>query len=155
MVTIYLSGGIKGLTDEQAFGWRHEVCKHHGCREDGVPYLFGGQGCGRPEIGFIIPTRIEYRPDMSVKAAAEWIIKRDKMAIARSDILLVYAPVPSWGTAMEILYAHDLDKRVIVVCDNKCPSPWLLAHADALVPTFSDAYREIDSIVRDMEELNL
>ncbi len=154
MITIYLSGGIKGLTDEQAFGWRKEVCKHYGCREDGIPCLVGTR-CGRPEVKFIIPTRIQYRPDMDDRTAARWLCKRDKMAVAKSDIVLVYAPVPSWGTAMEVMYAYELDKRIVVVCDEDDPSPWLVAHADVIVPDFEIAYDEIDKVVKEMGELHL
>lgn len=107
------------------------------------------------KVKLTIPTRIEYRWNMDIKAAAEWIIRRDKMAIAKCDIVLVNAPVPSWGTAMKIMCAHELEKRIVVVCEDKNPSPWLVAHADILIPSFEDAYREIDNIVREMEELNL
>jgi hypothetical protein len=162
MISVYLSGGIKGLTDEQAFGWRHKVCSHYGCtdegrpltRADGLPFILG-PGSMTGKVNLTIPTRIEYRWNMDIKAAAEWIIRRDKMAIAKCDIVLVNAPVPSWGTAMEIMCAHELEKRIVVVCEDKNPSPWLVAHADILIPSFEDAYREIDNIVREMEELNL
>ncbi len=138
MITIYLSGGIKGLSDEQAYGWRTAVKQHY----KGYP------------IGIITPTRMTERVDMGPKTAARWICKRDKVAIAQSDIVLAYCPVPSWGTAMELHFAYDvLYKWVIVVNDEEYPSPWLMSHSDAIVPTFEDAYLEVEKVIKEMEDI--
>ena len=103
MITIYLSGGIKGLSDEQAYGWRTAVKNHY----KGYP------------IGIITPTRMTERVDMG-RRPPPVICKRDKVAIAQSDIVLAYCPVPSWGTAMELHFAYDvLHKWVVVVNDGE------------------------------------
>jgi len=140
MAVIYLSGGIKDLTDEEAFGWRKEVQNH---------YLRLGS-----KIHTLIPSRLQERFDMSSEAAARWIVKRDKVGIAEADIILAFCPRPSWGTAMEIMYAYELDKWIVVVCDEDYPSPWLITHSDIIVPTLMDAYPEIDKIINDMEVLH-
>jgi len=136
MTTIYLSGGIAGLIDEEAYGWRKKVRAHY--------YRIGST------VVTVIPTRLQYRPDMDLRDAAKWLVKRDKFDILRSDIVLAYCPRPSWGTAMEIIHAYKNDKWVVVVCDDPEPSPWLLAHSDVLVGTFEEAYTEIGKITKDM-----
>ena len=132
-VTIYLSGGIANLDYHQVHGWR-EVCKDH---YRGFP------------IRLIDPTRNDYRSEENgiSLALARQIAKRDKMDIMDSDITLAYCPRPSWGTAMEIIYAFEKGKWVVVVCDSPAPSPWLLAHADILVKTFEEAWHEIGGII--------
>ena len=137
MVTIYLSGGIKDLTDEQAYGWRKGVVEHY-------------KGY---DVRILVPTRLQYRPDMDIHAACLWLTKRDKVAILDSDIVLAYCPRPSWGTAMEIIYAQEHGKWVITVCDDPEPSPWLMAHSDAIVGTFKEAYSEVKKVIKDMEVL--
>lgn len=157
MINIYLSGGIKGLTDEQAYGWRKAVVKHYQLATGGFGHtsmtpeeLKTSSLCLHYAVGIHVPTRMQHRDDIDPKSASLWVVKRDKVAIAQSDIILAYCPVPSWGTAMEIMYAHELDKWIIVVCDDEPPSPWLVAHADAIVPSFDLAYDEIDKVAKDM-----
>ena len=157
MINIYLSGGIKGLSDEQAYGWRKAVVKHYQLATGGFGHtgmtqeeLKTSSKCLQYAVSIIVPSRMQYRDDIDPKPAALWVIKRDKISIVQSDIVLAYCPVPSWGTAMEIMYAHELDKWIVVVCDDEYPSPWLVAHADAIVPSFDLAYDEIDKIARDM-----
>lgn len=65
---------------------------------------------------------------------AKEIVQGDKSDIRASDILLVNAPKPSWGTAMEIVYGYQAAKRVVVVMpEGTTPSPWLLYHADMIL----------------------
>jgi nucleoside 2-deoxyribosyltransferase len=157
LINIYLSGGIKGLTDEQAYGWRKAVIKHYQLATGGFGHsgmapeeLQASSKCLHYGVNIIVPSRMQYRDDVDLKSASLWVIKRDKISITQSDIVLTYCPVPSWGTAMEIMYAHELDKWIVVICDDDNPSPWLVAHADVIVPGLDLAYDEIDKIAKDM-----
>src|SRR5271157_213969 len=134
IVTIYLSGGIKDLTDDEAYGWRREVEKYY----QSFP------------VQVITPTRLEYRPDMSVELACRWLVKRDKQSIINSDIVLAHCPKPSWGTAMELIFAQENGVWVITVCLDENPSPWLLAHSDVMVRSFTEAHKEILRVVEEM-----
>ena len=148
MVTIYLSGGIANLSDEQMMGWRNEVKKHYGLRHNGYPTWLSTTP-GRPEIRAIDPTRHDYRGMEIPLERALILTKQDKYDIMESDIVLAFAPHPSWGTAMEIIYAYEHDRWVVTVCEDD-PSPWLLAHSDFLVETFEEAYQKIDTIIERM-----
>jgi hypothetical protein len=81
---VYLCGGINGLSDDRCRTWR-EYAKE------------------RLECETIDPMRRDYRGIEDQNVAA--IIDGDKADIDASDVLLVNATQPSWGTAMEVLYA--------------------------------------------------
>lgn len=134
IMTIYLSGGIKDLTDEQAYGWRKKVKEYY------LSY----------PVRVIIPSRIQYRSGYPLDLEARWLVKRDKACILSSDIVLAYCPKPSWGTGMELIFAHENGIWVVVITEDPDPSPWLLAHSDSLVGTFEEAYKEIERMFKEM-----
>jgi nucleoside 2-deoxyribosyltransferase len=63
-------------------------------------------------------------------------ISEDLREIAESDALIVNATRPSWGTAMEIVYAHVLQRRVVAFVDLRetSVSPWLRYHCEIHPP---------------------
>jgi nucleoside 2-deoxyribosyltransferase len=61
--------------------------------------------------------------------AAE-IVENDKIDIDASDVVLVMYDKPSIGTSMEILYAWERGKRIVIVCRPETRlSPWLIYHS--------------------------
>lgn len=124
MKTIYLCGGINKLSDADAKDWR-EAAKSE----------LAGQ------FEFLDPMRRDYR-GKEAESVRE-IIDGDIVDIDSSDILLVNASRPSWGTAMELFYAFRYGRRleaVITVCPDDRPSPWLLGHSTYVVKTFTEAF---------------
>lgn len=111
----YLCGGINGLTDDQCKTWRDMV-----------------KGAA-PEINWLDPMRRDYR-GKELESVSE-IFDGDIQDIAESRLILVNAEKPSWGTAMEMVYARFLNKFVITVCPSDKPSPWLVKHSDIIVRT--------------------
>lgn len=67
------------------------------------------------------------------------IVEADKRDINTSDAVLVNALRPSWGTAMEVLYAYDQKKRVIAFVGHQRPSPWLKYHCKYVGTHLEDA----------------
>lgn len=123
MKTVYLCGGINGLSDADAKGWR----------EQAAPVLL--------RAGFTVldPMRRDFRGFEGDHSAA--IVKGDLFDIKRSQVLLVNACRPSWGTAMEIAHArHDVHRKLIVAFGaGDVPSPWLVTHCDHLSPDLAAA----------------
>ena len=117
---IYLCGGINGLSDDECTGWR----SHSKARL-------------KMWFKFLDPMRRDYRgrEDESVRE----IITGDKKDIDNSDLILAYCNQPSWGTAMEIFYAHSIGKRVITVCNKDRISPWLMFHSIYVSSTLDSA----------------
>lgn len=148
MKKAYLCGAINGCTDAQAKDWR-EFTK----------VAIGGGGA----YECVDPMRRDYRGREGDFTSE--IVLGDYADIAASDVVLVAADRPSWGTAMEVHEAHQTLQlrarvaqleallaeheiplppqptrpRIVAVCGAAHPSPWLQYHTDELVPTLADA----------------
>lgn len=74
------------------------------------------------------PMRRDYRgiEDNNSKA----IKKNDLEDINNSDLLIVNATRPSWGTAMEMVYAWQAHKYIV---EGARVSPWLREHTNEIV----------------------
>jgi nucleoside 2-deoxyribosyltransferase len=73
-------------------------------------------------------------------------IQRDLDDADRCDIMVVYMPILSAGACMEMFYAKRKGKKIIVVSETKCLSPWIIAHSDMVVKGFdelTDALKEL------------
>jgi hypothetical protein len=119
MNTIYLCGGINGLSDEQCTSWR-QLAKDS---------LKG--------FNFLDPMRRDYRG--REHECVDEIIGGDKVDIINSDIVLVNATRPSWGTAMEILYAYQHQKVIVAVTGDSIVSPWVVGHCSHSFKTWGQA----------------
>jgi len=66
-------------------------------------------------------------------AATRDLIEQDKADIDQSDILIAYVPKPSVGTSMEVLYAWERGKAVIIYAPAHAQvSGWLHYHSHAI-----------------------
>jgi len=75
------------------------------------------------------------------------IIDGDIQDINESDILLVNASRPSWGTAMEVFFAASKGGLLIItVCPDEKPNPWLIGHSTIIKKTFSEAFNYLISL---------
>ena len=116
---IYLCGPINACTDAECTDWR-EYAKEHLNDET------------------LDPMRRDYRGQE--ECAFTEIVENDKEDVRVCDAVLVYYPKPSVGTAMEVLYAWDRKKRVVVVDVSGAPlSPWLLYHSTRIFTSLDDA----------------
>jgi pyoverdine/dityrosine biosynthesis protein Dit1 len=52
--------------------------------------------------------------------------------------MIVYLPKLSAGACMELFYAKRKGKKIIVVSDMECLSPWIMVHSDAIVKNFDE-----------------
>lgn len=106
MKNVYLCGGINGLSDADCVDWR-ELAK------------------GLLTAGTVDPMRRDYRgvEDSNV----DQIVELDLADIDVCSHILVNAERPSWGTAMEIVYAYLRGKKIVAFCSGRV-SPWLRYH---------------------------
>ncbi len=127
---IYLAGPIFGTTEEDQ-KWRQYVKKDLSATGYKV----------------IDPLELrDYRGQEKEKAFE--IVEKDLKDLKKSDILLIYAPKPSWGTAMEVVYAYLQSKQIITVAPEKEISPWLKYHTDILVSSFEEMLKVLEKIKR-------
>lgn len=120
---VYLCGGINGLSDSDCKDWRQ----------------MAQENLTQPTLD---PMRRDYRgkEDYNVEA----IVQGDLDDIAVSDVILVNATRPSWGTAMEIVYAYQLGKIIHAFAYPDKVSPWLRFHCTFIHPTHEVAIIKIN-----------
>lgn len=124
MLKVYLCGPINGCTDAECIDWR-EFAKSL------LPSTLD-------------PMAIDYRGRELEPGIAAEIVNNDKKDIDKCDALLVMFTKPSVGTSMEILYAYDRGKRVVVVHERGAIlSPWLLYHSSAMFTSIREACEEL------------
>ncbi len=120
---VYLCGPINGCTDDEAKGWR-----------DAAKELLTNCEVYDPMVR-------DYRGRELEPGIAKEIVENDKEDIDECDALLVMYEKPSVGTSMEVLYAWQNDKRVIIVdwTGGKPLSPWLIYHSHRTFKTLEEA----------------
>lgn len=118
-MNIYLAGAINGKSDAECIGWREQY----------KSMLPGNR--------FLDPMDRDYRgrEDENV----EEIVRGDMIDIRLSDAVVAWCEAPSWGTAMEIRYAHQIGRRVVVIVPDGPVSPWLRFHATEVVGSLAEA----------------
>lgn len=121
---IYLCGGINGLTDDECIGWREHATKF--LRANGMLTLD--------------PMRRDYRGKED--AFVDEIVRGDYGDIVASEIILVNAMRPSWGTAMEVHFAFGIGKKVVTIAVPPI-SPWLQYHSHEIHLTLDDALKSL------------
>lgn len=120
MTTVYLAGPINGCTDDEANGWRQGFMER------------------LPEDDFLDPMVRDYRGQED-ECVVE-IVEGDKADIDQCDIFLAYCWQTSWGTGMEILYAWETGKHVmLVIPEGTRVSPWQRYHSHQIVWTLAEA----------------
>jgi hypothetical protein len=63
-------------------------------------------------------------------------VQRDLDDAERCDIMVVYLPKLSAGACMEMFHAKRKDKKIIVVSDMECLSPWIVVHSNLIIKNF-------------------
>jgi nucleoside 2-deoxyribosyltransferase len=122
----FISGPILGMENNQSYRDRiREICV---------------------KLGFevIDPWRRErvlYRGDEQCwwsKVPAANFVERDLDDAEKCDVMIVYLPKLSAGACMELFYAKRKGKKVIVISEMECLSPWIVVHSDVIVKRFEE-----------------
>ena len=70
-------------------------------------------------------------------------IQRDLDDADSCDVMVVYLPILSAGACMELFYAKRKGKKIIVVSEIACLSPWIIAHSDMVLKNFDQLAEEL------------
>jgi nucleoside 2-deoxyribosyltransferase len=122
----FISGPIQGMETEQ--GYREVISKI--CAQ-----------LGYEVIDPWLREKVIYRKDEQCwwkKVPVSDFVKRDLEDAERCDVMIVYLPRLSAGACMELFYAKRKGKKVIVVSEMDCLSPWIVVHSDVVVKRFEE-----------------
>jgi nucleoside 2-deoxyribosyltransferase len=123
---IFIAGPIQGMENEQSYRQIiSEICARLGC-EVIDPWL-------REKIIYQ-----KDEPHWWSNVPAEDFVGRDLADAERCDALIAYLPKLSAGACMELFHAKRKGKKVIVVSDMACLSPWIVVHSDKIVKHFEE-----------------
>ena len=126
---VYLSGAMLGCSDAECKDWREYAKRRLKCDTRDPVVLRDFRG--REQEGVVE------------------VVEKDKADIDDCDIVLVNFIRPSVGTSMEILYAWERGKTVVLVAPQGAViSPWLLYHSHKVFPALDDAIASINETVR-------
>lgn len=134
--TIYLAGPV-AHADDHGVGWRETVEETASSFECANPLDKYHVGLDDLEI-------VHHKPPAEGEVTPAQIVENDKRLIDDSDALLVgYEVTQSIGTPMEVFYAHNTPKPIVLwVRDDTDPetmSPWYHAHVDAIEENLTNA----------------
>lgn len=122
--SVYLSGAMLGCTDDECRDWR-EYAKQH------------------LKFKALDPMVRDYR-DRPMDGMTDMVVN-DKLDIDGCHTVLVNFIKPSVGTSMEVLYAWERGKTVVLVAPPGAElSPWLVYHSHHLFDSMADAIRHIN-----------
>lgn len=125
----YLAGPMAGCDDEQANGWRDYAT---------TKLISTNYRVLSPMVRDYRGVSLSEHPEQT-----KIIVEGDKGDIDQCDILLANCTFPSVGTSMEIIYAWENDKTVVIVHGGE-PSPWLVYHSHLVVNTLDLALENLD-----------
>jgi len=126
---VYLAGPINACSDDEVTVWRAEV------RE-----LVEDLG---HEV--LDPADRDFR-GVEAESFVD-IVEGDKSDIDKCDVFFAYCWQPSYGTAMEILYAFIEERiSIAVVPEGKPVSPWVQYHV-------TDVYRTLEAALDRLGEI--
>ena len=118
---VFISGPILGMENDQSYRETiTEICVKLGFevidpwRREKILYS-GKEKCWWPHV------------------PASGFVQRDLDDAERCDIMIVYLPKLSAGACMELFYAKRKGKKIIVVSEMECLSPWIVIHSDVIV----------------------
>jgi len=124
---IFLSGPIFQCDDHECMGWRQEVKRR------------------LPDFVVFNPMDRDFRG--RTDQFCREIVEDDKKYIDQSDILLVNHLKPSVGTSMEILYAWERGKHIVIISGDEERNPWMIYHSHKICVSLDDAISYVKNLV--------
>jgi hypothetical protein len=74
------------------------------------------------------------------------IVNHDLEYVNKSDVLVVLANNPSYGTAMEMLMAKNIGKKIILLAKEPIPTPWPINFSDFIVKDEAELIKLLDKL---------
>lgn len=136
---VFLSGGMTGLTEEEASYWRTEFKLEN--VHEGNDFIF------------IDPTYLYTPSNNSDHLYEKEAMKYDLYCVKQSDVIIVnFNSLSSIGTAQEVMYAHILNKPIIgMIEENKYDQlhPW---YREECIKIFKYKSEELEKVINEIIE---
>jgi hypothetical protein len=111
------------LGREQATGWRDEV------KQNLLMYVRDSGKSSFLHFHILDPCDRWYDKGNDLDHVGGYVVQMDKMEIAKSDVVIVNATNPGWGTPMEQYIAFTSGKMVLAFSECDYPSVWAKVHS--------------------------
>lgn len=149
MSTVYLAGPIAGCDKSEANDWRHQV--------GAILEMHGIRGISPLRCEPIVGERYMLNYADPKFGTARAIGSKNLFDVRSCDMTLVYLPKainerrPSYGTVLELGWAHALGKATIVVTDDEYlqSHPVVSACAGWILSTLDEAVEVIVGVLGD------
>jgi nucleoside 2-deoxyribosyltransferase len=122
---IYLSGPILGCNKKEAREWRLNT-------------IFELKN----QYDFINPATKLYKKEAD---HFEEVVEFAEKGVEECDIILAYIPFYSMGTSIEICWAYEKNKKILVVLENDEVSAFLKKYSDKIFKNLEEAYQYLGS----------
>jgi hypothetical protein len=80
------------------------------------------------------------------KDLSNQIVKHDLEFIKKSDVLVVLANRPSYGTGIEMFIAKNSGKRVMLLAKEPVPTPWPVNFSDRIVTSEHELVKSLHEL---------
>lgn len=153
---IYLAGPIAGCSYKEATNWREAVS------EDFLPGIVGISPMRLKEWAKRVRkitnvaqyARVAEEGDFLLTGESHAICSRDRNDVRTCDMLFAYLPAelnkrrPSWGTSIEIGWASEAGKPIVLVTDDKslAAHPLVRESVGWIVPTLELGVAVVNSV---------
>lgn len=136
---IFLSGGMTGLTEKEASGWRTSFKLNNIIQ--GSPFIF------------IDPTYYYFPTDKTTQEYEKEAMNYDLYLVKHSDLIVVnFNSLSSIGTAQEVMYAHILNKPIVGMIEKDKYDqlhPW---YREECIKIFKYKPEELEEVINEIIE---
>ena len=86
-----------------------------------------------------------------MKELSQQIVNHDLQFVEKTDVIVVVANRPSYGTAIEMYIAKNSNKKVILLASNPVPTPWPVNFSDYVVRNEGDLIALLEELRKEID----
>ena len=86
-----------------------------------------------------------------MKELSQQIVNHELQFVEKTDVFVVVANRPSYGTAIEMYIAKNLNKKVILLASNPVPTPWPVNFSDYVVRNEGDLIALLEELRKEID----
>lgn len=85
------------------------------------------------------------------KELSQQIVNHDLRFVEKTDVIVVVANRPSYGTAIEMYIAKNSNKKVILLASDPVPTPWPVNFSDYVVRNEGDLIILLEDLRKEID----